>query len=94
MLDRLDQHTEPRRDGSMVRDIRLVSLVVQLLDSRRVTRAPQHPVAPRRDAALFRGIVLGAVEVVLVRRRERDGAFHEGAQTDVGLHFFRQLVVD
>ena len=34
------------------------------------------------------------MEVILVRRRERDGAFHEGAQTDVGFHFFRQLVVD
>ena len=33
------------------------------------------------------------MQVVLVRRRERDGPFHEGAQAHVGLHFFQELVV-
>ena len=94
VIDRLDQYTERRRDGAVVRDVRLIPLVVQLLDPRRVARAPQHPVAPRRVAALLRGIVLGAVDVVLVRRRKRDGTLHERAQTNVGFHFFRQLVVD
>ena len=93
MIYRLDQYTERRRDGPVVRDVRLIPLVMQQLDPRRVARTPQHPVAPRRDAALLRGVVLGAVDVVLVRRRERDGALHEGPQTDVRFHFFRQLVV-
>jgi len=77
----------------MIRDVRLVPPVVQLLHTRRVARAPQHPVAPRRDPPLLGRVVLGAVQVVLVRRRERNGALHERAQADVGLHLFRQLVV-
>ena len=93
LLDRLDQHAERRRDGSVVRDVGLVPTIVQLLDARRVSCAPEHPVAPRRYPPLLGRVVFGAVQVVLVRRRERDGPFHKGAQAHVGLHFFQELIV-
>jgi hypothetical protein len=94
LLDRLDQHAERRGDRAVVRDVRLVSPVVQLLDARRVAPAPQHPVAPRRDPPLLRRVVLVAVEVVFVRRRKGDGPLCEVAQADVRLHLLHELVVD
>ena len=91
--NRLDQHAERRRNGTMIRDVRLVPSIVQLLDTRRIARAPEHAVAPRRDPSLLGRVVLCAVRIILVRRRKGDGALHEGAQAHVRLHFFRELIV-
>src|SRR5579863_10622256 len=53
LVDRLYQHAERRRDGTMIRDVWFVPAIVQLLDARRIARAPEHAVAPRGDPPLL-----------------------------------------
>ena len=93
--DGLDRQAEARRDGPVVRHVRLPATVVQLLYTRRLARAPQDTVAPRRDAALLRRVVFVGPSVILVRRCEGERSLGERAQTEgaIEFHLFEELVL-
>lgn len=91
----LNSHSKRSAHRSMIAHIRLVSSIMQLLHTFRVSGTPKHTVAPSRHPFFLARVKLVGAAVVFVGGGKGERSFAEGAEAEpaVVLHFFEELIV-